>query len=92
MVTRGKVFQNDHIRIVIKYDNTLKNPKYAVIVPNNLAKTAVARNLLRRKVYSLVTNYIVQSPTAYVCIYPKKINSSTEELKQALKDLICSKK
>ncbi len=92
MVTRGKTAQNDLFRVVFKYDNRLKNPKYAVIVSNKIAKTAVVRNLLRRQIYKILNACINDTPLAYVSIYPKKTGENYDELEKSIKSLVCSKK
>lgn len=71
-VLRGKVIQNDFFRVVFHYDESLKNPKCAVIVPQKIAKTAVARNATRRKVYEILGTIIKKVPTAYISVFPKK--------------------
>jgi ribonuclease P protein component len=91
-ITRGKVFQNEVIRMVFFYDKTLLVPKYAVIVPVKIAKTAVVRNKIRRQLYDILEKYIQISPIAYISIYPKKITSTYQDFEKSIQDLICSKK
>lgn len=91
-VTRGKVFQNDLFRIVIKYDEVLKNAKCAVIVSNKIAKTAVARNRIRRQVYAVLAELIHQLPIAYVSIFPKKVLVEHQQIIDALRSLLVNQK
>jgi len=92
VVTRGKTLSNELIRVVLVSEEGLKNPKFAVVVPNKIAKTAVARNLIRRQVYSIAETIIDESPLKYITFYPKKAEIPFSELKKAITDLLCSKK
>lgn len=92
-VTRGKTVSNDCFRVVFFHDVSLKNSKYAVIVSNKVAKTAVARNKIRRQVYTLIGQCAYDTPPlAYISVYPKKIDVDYQQLEQALKELLCLKK
>ncbi len=71
-VTRGKTLQNELFRVVIKADKALKTPKCAVIVSNKVAKTAVARNRIRRQVYGALGDMLPSLPCAYISVFPKK--------------------
>ena len=79
-VTRGKTLQNDLFRVVIKYDQLLKTPKCAVIVSNKVAKTAVARNRIRRQVYGFLGGKIKKLPLAFISVFPKKSEMSPIEI------------
>ena len=79
-VTRGKTFNNELFRVVIKTDKTLKTPKCAVIVSNKTAKTAVLRNRVRRQVYGVLGTLVPVLPVAYVSVFPKKAEMTQEEL------------
>jgi ribonuclease P protein component len=72
-VTRGKSFLGEYLRVVVKSDASLKNPKCAVIVSNKIAKTAVARNRIRRQVYGALGEILEKLPNAYVCVFPSRI-------------------
>ena len=87
-VTRGKVFQNDLFRVVLKYDETLKNAKCTVIVSNKIAKTAVARNRIRRQVYDVLGKMTDKLPTAYISVFPKKVPLEHSEIVTALQQLL----
>lgn len=88
-VTRGKTLQNELFRVVIKGDKALKVPKCAVIVSNKVAKTAVARNRVRRQVYGLLGDLIANLPIAYISVFPKKPLMSNDEI-LCLKKLLIS--
>lgn len=88
-VTRGKTFQNELFRVVIKSDISLKNPKCAVIVSNKIAKTAVVRNRTRRQVYGLLGEVLEKLPLSYISVFPKKAEMTTKEL-LCLKTLLFS--
>lgn len=91
-VTRGKVLQNDIVRIVIKQDTQLQNPKFAVIVANKIAKKAVTRNLLRRQIYSILKKYCNNAPKAFISIFPRKAETPFEVLEKNIEELLCLKK
>ncbi|MDB4984519.1 MAG: Ribonuclease protein component [Patescibacteria group bacterium] len=86
-VTRGKSFLGEHLRVVIKTDPTLRNPKCAVIVSNKVAKTAVARNRIRRQVYAVLGEFIAKLPNAYVSVFPNKVPLEHEEILKDLKQV-----
>ena len=88
VVTRGKVVQNDLFRVVTKTDTTLRNPKCAVIVSNKVAKTAVARNRIRRQVYEALRKNIAQLPVVYISVFPKKVPMTDREIKSGLSELL----
>jgi ribonuclease P protein component len=88
-VTRGKTLQNEFFRVVIKIDPLLKTPKCAVIVSNKVAKTAVARNKIRRQVYELLGQNLAKLPIAYLSVFPKKADMTPKEL-LCLKPLLFS--
>jgi RNase P protein component len=45
---------------------TLRVPKFAVVVPKKIEKTSVARHALKRAVYDVVVPLIVEFPTIQV--------------------------
>jgi ribonuclease P protein component len=87
-VLRGKTTQNDLFRLVVKTEGSLRVPKYAVIVPTKLAKTAVARNRVRRVVYAALASYTAKNQPAFYIIFPKKVVESASEAEQGLKKLL----
>ncbi|MEI8223932.1 MAG: ribonuclease P protein component [bacterium] len=91
-VSRGKVVQNEYMRIVIKQDPQLNNSKFAVIVSNKIAKKAVVRNLIRRQVYSILEKNRDYSPNSFISLFPKKADVSFEVLQKSVQDLLCLKK
>lgn len=90
-VTRGKIVMDDHVRISVKKEETLTTPKCAVIISHKIAKKAVVRNRIRRKIYSWLRQNITTLPLAYVCIYPKNTETPTEILYHSLNKLLCGK-
>lgn len=86
-VTKGKTIQNELFRVVIKFDVMLKNPKCAVIMSNKIAKTAVSRNKIRRQVYEALYNLLPHLPSAYICVFPKKVPLEQGEVLKGLKSL-----
>jgi ribonuclease P protein component len=86
------MLHNELVRIVIKNDESIENPKFAVIVSNKIAKKAVVRNQIRRQTYSALEKCIIFSPKAYISVYPKKVTASYQELEKSIKDLLCLKK
>ncbi len=90
-VTRGKIVMDDHVRISIKKDEHLPTPKCAVIISNKIAKKAVIRNRIRRKIYAWMRNNITTIPKAYICVYPKSVDTPTETLYHSLDKLLCEK-
>jgi ribonuclease P protein component len=91
-VSRGKVVQNEYVRIVIKQDSQLNNSKFAVIVSNKIAKKAVARNLIRRQVYSILEECRDYAPSSFISVFPKKTEVPFEVLQKSIQDLLCLKK
>lgn len=79
-VTRGKTMTGSVLRITIKKDETLSFPKCAVIVSQKIAKTAVERNLLRRRCYDSLGRIISRLPHAYICIFPQKKEITSQEI------------
>lgn len=91
-VTRGKIIQNEYLRIVIKQDHQLDNPKFAVIVSHKIAKKSVMRNLLRRQVFASIETCCFNIPHAFYSIFPKKAEISFELLQKSIQELLCLKK
>ena len=79
-VLRGKTLQNELFRVVIKEAKGILVPKCAVIVPNKVAKTAVLRNKVRRRIYDLLGGIIGDLPSAYISVFPKKSEITQKEL------------
>lgn len=91
-VTRGKVVQNDIVRVVIKQDSVLTHPKFAVIVANKVAKRSVTRNLLRRQAYSILETIVTGAPNAFISVFIKKSDVSFELIQNSINELLCLKK
>lgn len=91
-VTRGKIVQNEHIRVVFSVHQIAAVPRIAVIVPKKIAKKAVERNYLRRLVYSAIGNHLENIPNTTIVIFPKNKQISFIEIEESIKTLICSKK
>lgn len=87
-VMRGKTSQNEFFRVVVKTDTSLKNPKCAVVVSNKVAKTAVARNRIRRQVYSVLHEMIEKLPISYISVFPKKVPMEHGDILKNLKPLL----
>lgn len=83
-VTRGKNFASEHFRVVVKSDTELKNPKCAVVVSNKIAKTAVARNRIRRQVYGVLGEMTDKLPTGFISVFPKVAEIESSEIKKEL--------
>ena len=90
-VTRGKTVQDDLFKVVLKQDKDLLVPKCAVIVSGKVAKTAISRNTLRRQAYSALFELLPSLPSCYISVFPKKTDMDYLEMKESLRDLICSK-
>lgn len=90
-VTRGKIHMDEHIRISVKKEETLNNPKCAVIISHKIAKKAIIRNRIRRKIYAWIRENSTRLPLAYICIYPKSSETPTEVLYHSLNKLLCGK-
>lgn len=88
VITRGKVVQNDLFRVVVKYDDLLRNPRCAVVVSKKVAKTAVSRNRIRRQVYSALERMMEKLPVAYISIFPKKTPMEPETVISGLGALL----
>ena len=86
-VTRGQVHTTELFRVVVCRDEHLKNPKCAVIVPTKIAKTAVARNRIRRQIYSVLADTITALPNSYISIFPKKVTMTNSEISQNLYEI-----
>jgi len=88
LVTRGKVINHELFRVVVRADETLRNPKCAVIVSNKIAKTAVARNQIRRQVYDVLGEMISGLPNVYISVFPKKVGMTKTQVKTILQSLL----
>lgn len=87
-VTQGKTKTNDLFRVVVRMDDTLINPRCAVIVSKKLAKTAVARNRMRRQVYAALVPLIPHLPKAFITVFPKTSQADFQTLAENLKSLL----
>lgn len=83
-VTRGKNVTTPTMRISIKNDSSLKNPKCAVIISQKKASTAVMRNMLRRKYYRALHTCLNRLPNAYICVFPQKLDITQQEVEKDL--------
>ena len=86
-VTRGKSFLGTNLRVVVKTDPSLKNPKCAVVISNKIAKTAVARNRIRRQIYAALGEILGKLPIAYVTVFPARVPLEHEEILKDLKNI-----
>lgn len=84
MVTKGKTITTENARISIKQDATLTEPKCAVIVSHKQSGSAVVRNTVRRRYYSVLEKMIHSLPDAYICIFPKNITTPVHEIVKEL--------
>lgn len=91
-VTRGKIFMNESFRIIFFSDETLVLPRFAVIVPKKVAKTAVARNRLRRKIYALLESSVSETKNGFISIFPKTHKETDQVIKDFKKLITCLKK
>lgn len=66
--------------------NNAKHTKVAVVVSKKLAKTAVVRNKLRRRVYEAVAGQVITGKPYSVVIYPtgESKKASFQDLKSEL--------
>ncbi len=73
VLLKGKLYHGEHFLLRYKAVPLTEVSKYAVIVPKKLAPTAVARNLYRRRVYSILQKDESSLPEhCYIAIMMKK--------------------
>ncbi len=80
LVSKGKWVNSDHFngRVLLLGGNY--KSKISVVVPKKLEKSAVKRNVLKRRLYSVVRNCLGQMVTGSVCALFVKKGFSTKEL------------
>ncbi len=87
--TRGGITVSDpFFSIKTQFDQTLTGSKIAVIVSKKVAKTAVLRNSVRRRIYGIIEHIPIQK--GFVCfVYPKKevIEASQKNVQMSMKEL-----
>jgi len=86
-VMRGKTFLGENVRVVVKTDPSLRNPKCAVIVSTKVAKTAVARNKIRRQVYAALGEILPKLPNAYISVFVLRLPLQYFEILTDLKKI-----
>jgi ribonuclease P protein component len=73
VLMKGKIYHGEHFLLRYLLSPTDKTSKYAVIISKKQLKTAVSRNIFRRRVYSIIRKYetLVSKPY-FVAIMAKK--------------------
>lgn len=83
---------NESFRFVFFLDESLTIPRFAIIVPKKVAKTAIVRNRLRRKIYSLLEQEVSETKNGFISIFPKTCKETDEVIKDFKKLIACLKK
>jgi len=86
-VTRGKTFQTELFRVVVRYDGKVTQPRCAVIVPNKIAKTSVMRNRIRRQVYAVLGEIMKTLPKGFISVFPRKTIITHDEIQEGLQQV-----
>lgn len=87
-VLQGKNFSHEVLRITKTQPYSEKKPfQCAVIVSKKIAKTAVARNLLRRRTYTVIKNNKTCFNKGMFVVTLKKPNLTTREITEAIQSL-----
>lgn len=89
---RGTVVSDSFLRISVRKDKAVDLPRCAVIVSGKIAKTAVVRNRIRRRVYAALERLSRRLPAGFIAVFPQKADLTTQEAEASLENLICSKK
>ena len=86
-VTRGKSHMGERLRVVVKPDTNLTHARCAVIVSNKTAKSAAARNRVRRQVYDALGMLAPQLPRAWISVFPKRVPLDHADILAELRSL-----
>ncbi len=70
------------------YPASTKLFRCAVVVPVRVAKTAVLRNSIRRKIYELVRGHIAELPTVDVTFFVSRADTVYDDTQSAIKKII----
>ncbi|HEC33030.1 MAG TPA: ribonuclease P protein component [Candidatus Kaiserbacteria bacterium] len=75
----GRFFSSDTVSISMSSTtNNSSNSKFTVVVSKKIIKTAVARNLLKRRVYSVISHHLFNiKPGVYMVYIKKEAKSAT---------------
>ena len=90
----GRSFFAGPLTLRLSRGDSKDEPVFAVVVSKKVAKTAVMRNRIRRRIYGLIDPFVSKMPMGARCVvYPKKevaeisfdslTKSFTEALEQA---------
>ena len=71
------------------FETDQNNPQIAVVIPKKIEKTAVKRNHLKRKIFSLFEKFEAQLPNFIYIIYLK--NNNKESLLKNIEVVIKNK-
>lgn len=84
-----KTDRNNLFDIKFFQNKEIKDNKFAVILSGKTFKTAIERNKIKRRTYSLLEKYEAKKGF-FVLIYPKKeiINTKFQDLKKELYNII----
>lgn len=88
-IFKGGKFINS-LCLTFKFILTNENsrPRISFVVPKNIAKMAVKRNLLRRRGYSILKKYIGQSPTGLMGVFIfKKYQEDVSIIENEIKNI-----
>lgn len=70
-------------------NNTHLKPRISFVVPKNIAKLAVKRNLLRRKGYFALKKHINQFPLGIIGVFIfKKVEENISKIKDEIKNIL----
>lgn len=88
---KGVVFHNQSLYLKLVNQIDLKSNQFAVIIPKKVKKTAVGRNLLKRRIFAVIQNNLknIKNSFQYYFYIKKDLSSlSFSDLTNEVLDLL----
>lgn len=84
---RGRVFHSPFFVLMILQNNGIS--KFSAVAPSKIAKTAVMRNKIRRRLYSVIAKIDTKTEGADVILISKKpvLEATTDQLEQEIRTI-----
>ena len=86
---KSKPFQTKLLKIRVHYSQSQNIPRFGFIVPKKLVAKVVDRNLLKRRIKSVLSRQVLRVKPADVVFYPQKalVKISFEKLSEEVNQL-----
>lgn len=84
---KSRIISSDHLMMRFYKENEDLLSKFSFSVPKSVAKSAVTRNLLKRRGYATIKGLLKNIKKSYICLFSFKKGSSTLTFSQIKEEI-----